>query len=150
MSANVIPMPLRSGDAFEQAYPAGVPSSLHTSPIVIDSAADAIAVLAGLEWDALTPTRRNELRRWAMLAATCAHPEGLRLVGYAVGKSSEFGFVAAAPVVRRGMVEKFMGAVKGASERIAGTYNPDAHANLVRLMREDIPVLIQDRKRGGW
>lgn len=141
MSANVLPMPAKRS-LF--AHPAGVP--LVADPVLVDAAAYALASLAGEDWNAMTPVKLADYRAWATLAATCASPEGLRLVAYSVGKTCQQSFTDAAPVVRRGLVDELMGAIRGAASRVSGVSNPDAHAALVALIEQDYASI----PTGGW
>lgn len=133
MSGNVVPFvaptPLLR-------YPEGLPP-LDTDTIIIDSAADAVAVLAGLEWDAMTPAKREEARAWATLAATCLHAEGLQLVGYAMHLQTGHQPTDQPAPVRRSHVERLMAALRGAADRLIGAANPGSTANLVALIRQD-------------
>ncbi len=90
-------------------------------------------------------------REFATLAATCAQsPEGLRLVAYSLGKTTEYGFVDMPTVVRRSRVDALMGALRGAALRVAGVSNPDAHAKLITLIDQDDAATTARRERGGW
>lgn len=142
MSAEVIYLP-KPGTFATPAYPAGVPDSLDTNSIVIDSAADSIVCLAGLEWDAMTPSQKQEAREAAILAAVMLHPEGLRLLGYSMAKTLNPAFTDAPPVVRKGMVDAAMAALRGAALRVSGVTNPQAHRALVDL-------IAQDAGQGKW
>ncbi len=146
MSATVLPMPSPRPPLF--SHPAGV--NLVPDPELVGAAAFALASLAGVDWNTMTPTQLEEFRMWAIHAATCAHPQGLRLAAYSVGKTSEHGFVDMAPVVRRGVVDRLMGALRGAALRVHGVSNPKAHADLLTLMDQDAGVTAADIERGGW
>lgn len=119
-------------------FPDGVPSSLYADQIVIDSAADAVAVLAGLEWDAMTPDQRDDARAFAILAATCLHLDGLRLVGYSAAKTAYPHLLPAMTRAgRMSLVDTMMAAIRGAASRCFGVSSPTEHAALVALIRRD-------------
>lgn len=141
-SDNVLPMPSRRPPLF--AHPAGVP--LAPDPELVGGAAYALASLAGVDWATMTPTRLEEFRHWACLAATCADTHGLRLVAYSIGKTCDEAFVDMPRAVRRNLADKIMGAVRGAASRCAGVSNPDAHAKLLRLIEQDDA----GTPKGGW
>lgn len=146
MSATVIPMPV-ARSLF--SHPAGV--NLVPDPELVGAAAYALASLAGEDWTRMTPTTLEEYRMFALLAATCAgSPNGLRLAAYSVGKTSEHGFTDMPPVVRRGVVDRLMGAIRGAALRVHGVSNPQAHADLLTLMDRDTDVRAADIEKGGW
>ena len=113
MSAHVITMPTPRPPLF--AHPAGV-HLVHDSELV-DAAAYALASLAGEDWTRMTTAMLDAYRMWAVLAATCAKPEGLCVAAYSMGKTTEPAFLSMPPVVRRGVVDRLMGALKGAALR---------------------------------
>ena len=133
MSANVIPMPTPRPPLF--AHPAGV--DLVPDPELVGAAAYALASLAGEDWNRMTPTRLQEYREWATFAATCAQPEGLRLAAYSMGRMTEFQFIDAPTILRKSMVDRLMGAIRGACLRVSGVCNRDAHAKLLDLIEQD-------------
>ena len=145
MSATVIPMPV-ARSLF--SHPAGV--NLVPDPELVGAAAYALASLAGVDWTRMTPSQLEEFRMWAILAASCAQPQGLRLAAYSLGKTSEPAFLDMPPVVRRGVVDRLMGALRGAALRVHGVSNPKAHADLLTLMDQDAGVTAADREKGGW
>ena len=126
-------------------YPAGVPSSLDTDPIIIDSAADAVAVLAGLQWDAMTPIDRETARAFATLAAVALHPEGLCFLAYAMHAQLGLQPFDQPPVVRRMHVSDLMTALTAAANRVIGVANPTTSEALAALMRTDL-----EATRGRW
>lgn len=141
MSASVIAMPAPRPPLF--SHPAGVP--LVPDPQLVGAAAYALASLAGEDWTRMSPAKLDEYRMWAVLAATCAKPEGLCLVAYSMGKTTERAFVDMPAVVRRSVVDRIMGALRGAALRVHGVMNPKAHADLLTLIDQD-----HDTPIGGW
>jgi hypothetical protein len=131
-------------------YPVGVPESLDTDPIIIDSAADAVAVLAGLEWDAMTPVQRETARAFATLAAVALHPEGLQFLGYAMHQRVGYESAGQTPQHRLREVQEIVAALTGASQRVTGVSNPGTSEAIVALMRSDAEAASARRQRGGW
>jgi len=144
MSATILPMRAQK-PALVCAHPGGV--ALVPDPDLLGAAAYAIASLAGEDWNRMTPSKLDEYRAWALLAASCGQSsEGLRMAAYSVGKTSEPAFVDMPAVVRRSYVDRMMGAIRGAALRVHGVCNPQAHADLVALMKQDAP----DTGKGQW
>ena len=118
------------------AHPPAVP--LVPDPQLVDAAAYAIASLAGVDWNEMTPSRLDEFRALGKLAATCSTPDGLRLVAYSIAKTCDAEVFVAMPVgLRRSLAEKVMAAVRGAALRVHGVSNPGTHAELVALIAQD-------------
>lgn len=124
-------------------YPDGLPASLDTDAIIIDSAADAITVLAGLQWDAMSEDQKRHARAWATLAATCLHLDGLQFVAYAMHLQTGHQPTDQPPIVRRSHVERLMSALRGAADRLIGIANPATSRNLALLIETD-------GQRAGW
>jgi hypothetical protein len=133
----------RRRDDSAMRYPDGLPAALETDQIIIDSAADAVVVLAGLEWDALAEDQKQQARAWATLAATCMHLDGLQFVAYAMHLQHGHQPTDQPPIVRRSYVEKLMAALRGAADRLIGVSNPSTSRDLARLIRDDA-------KGSGW
>lgn len=119
-------------------YPAGVPTAIDTEPIVIDSAADAVSVLAGRSWDDMTPIEREQARAFATLAAVALHPDGLCLLAYAMHAQLDLQAFAQAPQTRLMHVGHLMSAISGAANRVIGVANPSTSEALAALMRTDL------------
>lgn len=127
----------------------GLPEAITLDPTTLDVTALAVANLAGESWAEMTPTRQEEFRQWAMFAAVAAHPEGLRLLAYAVGLVSDLGFgidqTADGATCRRLIADRTMSALRGAALRVVGVCHPDRHAALVEAMRFDAELPIPRR-----
>lgn len=118
----------------------GLPPQIERDETTLDVTALAIANLAGQSWDELTEPRKDEFRQWAMLAACCAHADGLRLAGYSIGKTIEPLFESTSDPMRSfrlGRVDALMGALRGAAARLLGVCDAKQHGRLLALIDHD-------------
>lgn len=118
----------------------GLPPEIAKDETTLDVTALAIANLAGESWTEMSPTRCEEFRAWAMLAAVASHPEGLRLLGYALGRATDSRFSAPSAegrLLRLNTVDRMMAALRGASLRVAGIGHGPTHRELLDVMRQD-------------
>lgn len=137
MSATVIPMrpPVVKPGQSLCAHPDGV--TLVPEPELVGAAAYAIATLAGEDWNRMTPSKLQEYREWATLAAMCGKDAGqLRLVGYAMAREDD-EFPNWQPQHRRTVVERLMRGLRAAALRMAGVANPGTQRALVALIEQD-------------
>lgn len=134
IQANTIAFPAR------RAFAAGLPADVTRDETTLDVTALAVANLAGESWAEMNATRQEEFRQWALLAATLSHPDGLRLIGYSMGKTIEPLFESTSEPMRSfrlGRVDALMGALRGAAARLAGVCDADRHGRLLALIRHD-------------